>query len=200
MEKKIISSWVTLQTNCTFILLKLTKTFIPSCFSMCDLPAPPQPCWRGLCLCSRLRLSLGTPHATLGRVSEALLCLSSVPRLNKELIYLPERDHRMYLSLGLALCSLLPRELHLFLVRLVLTKPVKALSSYMLTPKLPSAALSSEKKFSSPSLKKYDKAEGGQLWFQRPVKCLCFLLSNKFNGISILFCGSGLFLIWKKNA
>lgn len=98
MEKKIISSWVTLQTNYTFILLKLTKPFIPSCFSMCDLPAPLQPCWRGLCLCSRLRLSMGTPHATLGRVSEALLCLSSVPRLNKELIYLPERDHRMYLS------------------------------------------------------------------------------------------------------
>lgn len=70
----------------------------------------------------------------------------------------------------------------------------------MLTPKVPSAALSSEKKFSSPSQKKYGKAEGGQLWFQRPVKCLCFLLSYKLNGISILFCGSGLFLIWKKNA
>ena len=81
------------------------------------------------------------------------------------------------------------KPLSLFLMRLFLTKPVMSLSSSTLIPKVPCAAFSFEKKLSSPSLKKYVKAEEGQLQFRRWVKCFCSLLNYKLNSISLLFCG-----------
>ena len=97
MEKKIISSWVTLQTNCTFILLKLTKPLFlhaSQCVTSQHHPSPAEGD-SASALDSTSPWELHMPHLVR---SQRHCSASHLFRLNKELIYLPERDHHVYLS------------------------------------------------------------------------------------------------------
>lgn len=200
MEKKIISSWVTLQTNYTFILLKLTKPFIPSLATpVCDLQRHSSPAEGDSASALDSASPMGTPHATLGRVSEALLCLSSVPRLNKELIYLPERDHRMYLSWDWHYAVFFPRGLRLFLVRLVWQSQWRLSAVTHADPQSPICCSLLWEEILQPQSEKVWQGRGRTAMVSGRWNAFAsFKLQTQWYLYS--FCGSGLFLIWKKNA
>ena len=163
MEKKIISSWVTLQTNCTFILLKLTKPLFlhaSQCVTSQHHPSPAEGD-SASALDSTSPWELHMPHL----VRSQRHCSAShlfQDWIRSSFIFLKEIIMCIYPGTGTMQSS---SQGTAFI--LGKTSPDKARGGsrqlHADPPKVPFAALSCEKKFSSSSLKKYGKVERGQL-------------------------------------
>lgn len=112
INAKEISSWVTIQINCTFIHPKFTKT-LSFLATQCDRGDPPQTCWSRIC-------STRSPCDTLRRekyYSSSHLCSHWI---TKWFIFLKEVI--ACISPGTATVQSLS-EMSLFLIVMRLTKP-----------------------------------------------------------------------------
>lgn len=182
MKKEIISSWVTLQINCTLLVSKWPDSLTP-CYSECD------------------RRGDSAFHQDLHVASPGWTCtalpLICVRTEEASHVFSWQKSLHVFI-LGLALRSLFPREPSLFLMRLFLTEPLRSVSSSTLILKVPLLWEGGEPA-ENPNLKKYIQARKGQLWFQRRVKCFRSLLNYKLNQLISVFYGWLHFLIWKKN-
>lgn len=193
INAKEISSWVTIQINCTFIHPKFTKT-LSFLATQCDRGDPPQTCWSRIC-------STRSPCDTLRRekyYSSSHLCSHWI---TKWFIFLKEVI--ACISPGTATVQSLSEGIEFIFYCDETDKAWWSLSSSRLILKVLFAAVSFEKKLlsllaESPSLKKCTQARERKL-FQRWLKCFHSLLNEKLHSISSLFYVLLFFLTWKKN-